>query len=129
MAARVEGWVTQIGGPPDPHGSGGEARPAQGVRELSAPGGLHGPDGARGGGGGGGSRDILLLAAGGFRDQTRLASSNPSLWSDILLATDERIVGAIDSYVTRLQALRDEILAGLGARVEETSRRPSERRG
>jgi prephenate dehydrogenase len=62
--------------------------------------------------------DILLLAAGGFRDLTRLASSNPALWSEILLANDEQIAAAIDLYVARLQELRDEILAGRGPGVE-----------
>lgn len=64
--------------------------------------------------------DILLLAAGGFRDLTRLAASNPALWSDILLANAEQIAGAIDLYVARLQTLRDEIRAGAADRVGET---------
>jgi prephenate dehydrogenase len=72
--------------------------------------------------------DILLLAAGGFRDLTRLASSNPSLWSDILLANDEQIAGAIDLYVARLQGLRDEILGGRGQRVERTFAQAKEAR-
>ena len=64
--------------------------------------------------------EILLLAAGGFRDLTRLASSNPALWSDILLANREQIVGAIDLYVGRLQELRDAVRSGRGEDVEHT---------
>ena len=35
--------------------------------------------------------ELLLLAAGGFRDLTRLAASDPGLWSAILLANGEQI--------------------------------------
>jgi prephenate dehydrogenase len=63
--------------------------------------------------------DLLLLAAGGFRDLTRLASSNPSLWSDILLSNREAIAEAIDLYVRRLIDLRDLVDDGKAAAVEE----------
>jgi prephenate dehydrogenase len=56
--------------------------------------------------------DILLLAAGGFRDLTRLAASNPALWGEILGANQERIAEAIDRFVVRLQRLRTEITEG-----------------
>jgi prephenate dehydrogenase len=54
--------------------------------------------------------DILLLAAGGFRDLTRLAASQPALWSDILVANRRQVAAAIDAFVGRLQQLRDRIL-------------------
>jgi prephenate dehydrogenase len=53
--------------------------------------------------------DMLLLAAGGFRDLTRLASSDARLWSEILLSNADEIVRAVDLYVARLNALRDQI--------------------
>jgi prephenate dehydrogenase len=64
--------------------------------------------------------DILLLAAGGFRDLTRLAASNPALWSEILLANRDQIVRAIDLYVGRLEALRDRIDTDDAPDVERT---------
>jgi prephenate dehydrogenase len=66
-----------------------------------------------------GEPEILLLAAGGFRDLTRLAASDPALWSDILLANRGAIVRSIDQYVERLSELRDLVDAGDGAGVEE----------
>jgi prephenate dehydrogenase len=65
-----------------------------------------------------GEPEMLLLAAGGFRDLTRLASSDPALWSEILLANGEEIVRAIDLYVARLGAFRDRIAASDSAEVE-----------
>jgi len=61
--------------------------------------------------------EILLLAAGGFRDLTRLASSNPGLWSEILLTNREAIVDAVDLYVARLTRLRDMIGGGAAEEV------------
>jgi prephenate dehydrogenase len=64
--------------------------------------------------------DILLLAAGGFRDLTRLAASQPALWSDILVANREQVATAIDAFVVGLQRLRDRILDDDRAAVETT---------
>ena len=64
--------------------------------------------------------DILLLAAGGFRDLTRLASSNPALWSQILLSNREAIAEAIELYAARLADLREMVLDGKGDEVERT---------
>jgi prephenate dehydrogenase len=63
--------------------------------------------------------EILLLAAGGFRDLTRLAASNPHLWSDILSANRKAIARALDRYVERLSGLRDLVLSGDTAGVED----------
>jgi len=75
-----------------------------------------------------GEPEILLLAAGGFRDLTRLAASNPHLWSDILLANQEAVARAIDLYVERLARLRDEVLAQDAPSVEEAFARAKQAR-
>ncbi len=67
--------------------------------------------------------EILLLAAGGFRDLTRLAASQPALWSEILIANRRQVSRAIDAFVARLQELRAAIdeadEAGVAARFDE----------
>ena len=64
--------------------------------------------------------EILLLAAGGFRDLTRLAASDPALWSEILAANADQIAAALDLYIERLLALRQDIAGGNTEAVERT---------
>jgi prephenate dehydrogenase len=47
-----------------------------------------------------------------FRDATRVAGSNPSIWGDIFAANGEAIAAGIDDAVARLAAARDLIAAG-----------------
>lgn len=54
---------------------------------------------------------LLLLAAGGFRDATRVAASNPDLWLDICAQNRDAIVAVLDDYATRISELR-EVVAG-----------------
>ena len=64
--------------------------------------------------------EILLLAAGGFRDLTRLAASDPALWSEILEANAGQITSAMDLYIDRLVALREDIAEGNTEAVAQT---------
>ena len=49
---------------------------------------------------------LLLLAAGGFRDATRVAASNPELWLDICSENRDAIISVLDDYRERIGALR-----------------------
>jgi 3-phosphoshikimate 1-carboxyvinyltransferase len=50
--------------------------------------------------------DIFRFAAGGFRDFTRIAASDPQMWHDIFLANKKAILVAIDGFTTQLQQLK-----------------------
>lgn len=54
-------------------------------------------------------QDIFRYAAGGFRDFTRIASSDPKMWHDISLANSEAILTMIDIFSTQLADVRDAI--------------------
>ncbi|MEW5250780.1 bifunctional prephenate dehydrogenase/3-phosphoshikimate 1-carboxyvinyltransferase [Microbulbifer discodermiae] len=58
------------------------------------------------------NENIFRYAAGGFRDFTRIASSDPVMWRDIMLANRDAILNAIDLYSANLAALRGAIEAG-----------------
>ena len=54
-------------------------------------------------------QDIFKFAAGGFRDFTRIASSDPKIWHDIALANDKALLKMIDLFSTQLNDLRESI--------------------
>ncbi len=58
------------------------------------------------------NREIFRYAAGGFRDFTRIAASDPIMWHDITLANSGAIVEVLDSVTDHLQSLRKAILSG-----------------
>jgi prephenate dehydrogenase len=53
--------------------------------------------------------DIFRYAAGGLRDFTRIAESDPVMWRDICLANREAIVAAVNRYREELDRLQDAV--------------------
>ncbi|KPJ93635.1 MAG: prephenate dehydrogenase [Gammaproteobacteria bacterium SG8_11] len=56
--------------------------------------------------------EIFRYAAGGFRDFTRIASSDPQMWHDICVTNEKSIVAMLDLFMADLERLRDAIKAG-----------------
>ena len=54
----------------------------------------------------------LGLAAGSFRDLTRVAASDPSLWADLLVANRRFVAAALESYRSRLARWGEAVAAG-----------------
>ncbi|WP_019672987.1 bifunctional prephenate dehydrogenase/3-phosphoshikimate 1-carboxyvinyltransferase [Psychrobacter lutiphocae] len=50
--------------------------------------------------------DIFRYAAGGFRDFTRIAASDPVMWHDIFIANKPALLNALDEYSEYLAKLR-----------------------
>nr|WP_254843770.1 MULTISPECIES: bifunctional prephenate dehydrogenase/3-phosphoshikimate 1-carboxyvinyltransferase [Pseudomonas] len=58
--------------------------------------------------------EIFRYAAGGFRDFTRIAGSDPVMWHDIFLANREAVLHNLDLFRDDLDALRAAVDAGDG---------------
>ena len=56
--------------------------------------------------------DIFRYAAGGFRDFTRIASSDPQMWHDICLNNRDALLTIIERFQSDLQGLTSAILEG-----------------
>ncbi|HPF45019.1 MAG TPA: prephenate dehydrogenase [Syntrophomonadaceae bacterium] len=54
-----------------------------------------------------GDSDKLALAAGGFRDTTRIASSDPALWQQILFSNKKPIIDGLNQIIENLVNYRD----------------------
>ena len=58
--------------------------------------------------------EIFRYAAGGFRDFTRIAGSDPLMWHDIFLANRDAVLQALDEFRDDLDALRAAVVEGDG---------------
>lgn len=66
------------------------------------------------------SDDMFRCAAGGFRDFTRIASSDPVMWRDIALANRDALLAAIDDFGAHLGQLRSAVEQGDGDTLHAT---------
>ncbi len=55
------------------------------------------------------SQEIFDFAAGGFRDFTRIASSDPDMWHDICLANHDALVKVLEAFSDDLRLLADAV--------------------
>ena len=53
--------------------------------------------------------EIFRYAAGGFRDFTRIASSDPVMWRDVCIANGEALVDLIEQYQHELNSIAEAI--------------------
>ncbi|ETX09894.1 prephenate dehydratase [Marinomonas ushuaiensis DSM 15871] len=61
------------------------------------------------------NQDIFKFAAGGFRDFTRIASSDPVMWRDVFMANKDATLATLDHFTDRLADMRTAIEQGDGA--------------
>ena len=61
---------------------------------------------------GGDSLDVFQYAAGGFKDFTRIAASDPVMWRDIFLTNPGPVLDALDRYIEEVGSLRRMISDG-----------------
>lgn len=52
---------------------------------------------------------VFTAASGGFRDVTRTAGSNPSIWTDIIKANRASLLNELDEMTLRLQDFRESL--------------------
>lgn len=73
-------------------------------------------------------RDFLSLAGPGFRDFTRIAASDPTIWRDILMANREEILKQSARFRHTLDAMEHVIKSGNADALEDLIRSAAEAR-
>ena len=74
------------------------------------------------------TREIFRYAAGGFRDFTRIASSNPVMWRDICLANREALSTMLDRFAEEMTDLAAAIRRADGEHLLEIFERARDAR-
>jgi cyclohexadieny/prephenate dehydrogenase len=74
--------------------------------------------------------EVMKYSAGGFRDFTRIAASDPTMWRDVFLTNREAVLEVLGRFSEDLQALSRAIRWGEGDKLFELFSRTREiRRG
>ncbi|MBL0769561.1 prephenate/arogenate dehydrogenase family protein [Sphingopyxis sp. DHUNG17] len=63
--------------------------------------------------------EVIKYSAGGFRDFTRIAASDPVMWRDVFLANKDAVLATLQRFNEDLTALQQAIRRGDGARLED----------
>ena len=63
--------------------------------------------------------EVIKFSAGGFRDFTRIAASDPVMWRDVFLTNREAVLEMLGRFLDDLDDLKDAVDKGDGAKLEE----------
>jgi len=63
--------------------------------------------------------DIIKYSAGGLRDFTRIAASNPIMWRDIFIQNKKNTVNEIEKFIANLEDLKNAIENKDGKKLEK----------
>lgn len=63
--------------------------------------------------------EVIKYSAGGFRDFTRIASSDPTMWRDVFLANKDAVLEMLQRFTEDMTALQRAIRVGDGAALFE----------
>jgi len=72
--------------------------------------------------------NILEYSAGGFRDFTRIASSDPTMWRDIALTNRDALVEMMGQFEKFFAELKEDVASGSDERLFEFFRRSKQSR-
>ncbi|MEX1109824.1 MAG: prephenate dehydrogenase dimerization domain-containing protein, partial [Dongiaceae bacterium] len=64
-------------------------------------------------------KEVVKFSAGGFRDFTRIAASDPVMWRDIFLNNREAVLEILGRFTEDLTALQRAIRWGEGDKLED----------
>lgn len=56
-------------------------------------------------------KNLFKLCAGGFRDMTRIAASNPKMWVDISIENKEELINSINDYIELLNKFKNSLVS------------------
>lgn len=73
-------------------------------------------------------RNVLKFAGNGFRDMTRIASGDPALWSEILMANKKNVIGTMDTLLAQLKVCRRLLQNSDASKTRQTLNRAKKMR-